>query len=78
MTRLDKLVEKIRRRPPEADFGDVRKLLEAHGWTFDRQEGSHTYFVKPKQHAISVPLVSGRKVKRRYLDQICELLGLDD
>ncbi len=78
MTRRDKLVEKIRRRPPEADFNDVRRLLEAFDWTFDRQVGSHTFFVKPNEHTISVPLVSGRKVKRRYLDEICELLGLDD
>lgn len=78
MTRRDKLVEKIRRRPPDAAFDDVKRLLEAFDWTFDRQVGSHTFFVKPNERTISVPLVSGRKVKRRYLDEICERLGLDD
>ena len=76
--REDKLIERIRRRPPEAEFTDVRQLLEMFDWKVARQAGSHVLFVKPGERTISVPLVSGRKVKRTYLDQICERLGLDD
>ena len=76
--REDKLIERIRRRPPEAEFTDVRNLLERFDWKLDRQSGSHVLFVKAGERPISVPLVSGRKVKRTYLDQICERLGLDD
>ena len=47
-------------------------------WKVARQTGSHVLFVKRGERTISVPLVSGRKVKRTYLDQICERLGLDD
>jgi hypothetical protein len=32
MTRLEKLIERIKARPPEADFGDVQRLLEAFGF----------------------------------------------
>jgi predicted RNA binding protein YcfA (HicA-like mRNA interferase family) len=77
-SRRDKLIEKIRRRPPEAEFTDVRHLLEEFDWKLDRQTGSHVMFVKAGERTISVPVVSGRKVKRTYLDQICERLGLDD
>jgi predicted RNA binding protein YcfA (HicA-like mRNA interferase family) len=78
MTRLEKLVERINARPPEANFGDVVRLLEAFGYERKRQEGSHVSFKKPGGRTITVPLVSGNKVKRVYLDQICEILGLDD
>jgi len=78
MTRREKLIQRIKARPPEADFGDVVRLLEAFGYERKRQEGSHVSFKKPGARTIIVPLASGRKVKRAYLDQICEILGLDD
>jgi len=78
MGRLDKLIAKIRARPPEADFGGVRKLLEAYGWKLDRQGSSHCVFVKAGEPPISVPTGSGRRVKRTYLVHLCTRLGLDD
>ncbi len=76
MTQHDKLIERIRASPPEADFNDVRRLLEAFGWTLDRQRGSHTFFKKPGERTIGIPLRHGRKVKRVYLAQIIERLEL--
>lgn len=78
MTRRDKLIEKIRRRPPEADFSDVRTLLEADGWTLTRIRGSHHSFTKPGEPEIFTVPVHDRRVKRRYLDRLCMLLNLDD
>lgn len=50
MTQLEKLKEKIRARPPEARFDDVRRLLELNGWTMKPQKGtSHVIFKKPGQ-----------------------------
>ena len=43
-----------------------------------RQRGSHVAFTKPGERTIIVPLARGRTVKRVYLAQICERLGLDD
>jgi predicted RNA binding protein YcfA (HicA-like mRNA interferase family) len=78
MTRLERLIDRIKARPPQAEFSDVERLLEEFGYERKRQEGSHVSFKKPGARTIIVPLVKGRKVKRVYLDQICELLGLDD
>ena len=78
MTQLDKLIERIRARPPEASFSDVRRLLETYGWVLKRQTGSHAQFTKPGEGTQSVPLVSGRSVKRYILDQIIDRLGLDE
>ncbi len=72
-----KRIKRITSRPPQAKFSDVRWVLALHGWEQDRQDGSHVIFAKADERSISVPLVGGSKVKRVYLDQICERLGLD-
>lgn len=36
VTRLEKLIERIRARPPEASFSDVTRLLEINGWVLKR------------------------------------------
>jgi predicted RNA binding protein YcfA (HicA-like mRNA interferase family) len=77
MSQREKLIERIRQRPPQADFSDVAQLLELFGWICARQKGSHRAFTKPGQHTIIVPIKRG-KVARVYLDQICGRLGLDD
>jgi len=77
LTQRRKLIDRIRARPPEADFDDVRKLLEEFGWSLARTSGSHMHFTKEGERTITVPLVKGRRVKRTYLDIICERLGLD-
>jgi len=77
MTRRDKLIERIRRRPPIAKFSDVRSLLEDDGWTLDRTSGSHHVFIKPGMRSFPVPVHNG-VVIRTYLDVLCDLLGLDE
>lgn len=78
MSRRDKLIEKIRRRPPEADFDDVRTVLMAFGWTLSRVSGSHHSFTKPGVPEIFTVPVHAKRVTRRYLDRLCVLLDLDD
>ena len=78
MTQREKLIAKIRARPAEADAGDVIGVLELFGWRLDRQTGSHMIFVKPGEALMSIPLVRGRRVKRRYLNTLSRKLGLDE
>ena len=78
MTQLDRLIQRIRARPPEARFSDVRRIIEAYGWVLNRQSGSHAQFTKSGERTQSVPLVRGRYVKRYNLDQIIDRLGLDE
>ena len=78
MTGRDKLIDRLRARPPAADFDDVETLMKAFGWTIGRERGSHVTFVKPGERPIAVPKLCGKRVKRIYLDQLCERLGLDE
>jgi len=76
VTKREKLIERIRARPAEADFRDVKALLEMFGWTH-QGKGQHDRFTKDRELPISIPTVSGRKVKRYMIEQICDRLGLD-
>jgi predicted RNA binding protein YcfA (HicA-like mRNA interferase family) len=78
MSQFEKLMARIRSRPPEADFADVDALLKAFGWTKAREVGSHVSYTKEGAQPITVSKKHGRKVKRVYLDKICKLLDLDD
>lgn len=78
LNRKDRLIATIVARPSEAKFSDVHAVLELHGWVLARTKGSHhIYKSEDSTQMITVPTVSGRRVKRRYLDEICRLLELD-
>jgi predicted RNA binding protein YcfA (HicA-like mRNA interferase family) len=77
VTSKKRRLERILAEPPEADFDDVAGILNDHGWLLHREQGSHVVFTKPGEYPITVPKVSGRRVKRTYLRMIIERLGLD-
>ena len=79
MSQIEKLVAKLKTRPPEATVGDVQKVLEAYGWELRRQNSSHMSFRKPgDSYVLTIATVSGKRVKTTYIDKVCEHLGLDD
>jgi predicted RNA binding protein YcfA (HicA-like mRNA interferase family) len=77
MTALERSITRLLASPAEADFNDVRRVLEAHGWVQARQQGSHVHFTKEGERTISMPL-HGNMVKRTYIRIICERLGLSE
>jgi predicted RNA binding protein YcfA (HicA-like mRNA interferase family) len=79
MTKREKLVERIRARPPQAGFEDVRRVLEMYGWTMrsPRSGSSHFTFAKEGESEILTVVKHNERVKRVYLDKICKALGLD-
>ncbi len=79
MSKKQKLIERMRRRPSEMSFGDVCAVLEEFGYVYDHDTGSHAIFKKEGVPALPpVPKVSGRTVKRVFLIKIIEALGLDE
>lgn len=77
MNQLDKLIAHLQSRPAQADYADVRRVLEAFGWREQRRRGSHVSFRRGRDEGtITIAIVSGRKVKRIYLVQILERLDL--
>lgn len=79
MTKCKKLVDRIRVIPSEADFDDVRRVLEMYGWTMRSPQGgsSHFTFTKEGEREIITVVKHHDRVWRVYLDKICDQLGLD-
>ncbi len=78
MARIAKLIARALRKPPDLRFSEVRRILEHFGYKEDRQSGSHVVFTKKGEYPISVPLIGGKKVKRTYILEIIDLLGLEE
>ncbi len=78
MSQIEKLIALIKKRPVEAEFDDVARVLYHFGWAAAREEGSHVSFTKAGELPIVIPKRHGRKVKRIYLDRLCGRLGLDE
>lgn len=79
MSKLEKLVEQLLRKPTEVSFADVAKILETFGYEEKHSgSGSHRAFLKPGHLPIIVPTVKGRHVKGKYLRMIIEKLGLEE
>ena len=56
----------------ERRYPEVRRLLEAKGYAFDRTSGSHHIFEKPGCRPFVLPVHRG-KVKPGYVRQIEKL-----
>ena len=56
----------------EMKFSEVKKMLEAKGYQFDRITGSHHVFVKSGVRSIPIPVHHGR-VKPVYVRMIQKL-----
>lgn len=71
------LRDRLANRPNAVRFAELRRLLEAYGWTLARIRGDHHYFVGPAGQRLSVPL--GRPhVKPIYVRQALAFLGGND
>jgi len=78
MSRKQKLVEKILKRPTEMDFADVERLVTYFGFALRKGTGGHRVFVNTETgQEIAVPTVQGRRVKRFYLQELIKLLDLE-
>ncbi len=78
MGRREKLLDKLLRRPPEAEYADIRLLLEWHGFEVANSDGSHLIFRHPDGRMLTVPTVKRRKVKRAYVTRALQIVGVDD
>ena len=76
--RMSQAHARLKAKPPEASFADVRLVLEAYGWRQDRQKGSHVSFSKAGQRSLTLPLASRSMVKRPYVELLLTALRLEE
>jgi predicted RNA binding protein YcfA (HicA-like mRNA interferase family) len=75
MTRIEKLQEKLLRKPVDMRFDEVKAILKSHGFENVRTRGSHFFFTN-NRNVISIP-VHNNTVKKTYLEKIIEILKLE-
>jgi len=78
MGKLEKLIDKLLRDPPELSYDDVYYILTNFGFKEVSTKGSHYTFRNNKAQKITVPKKGGKTVKRTYLKQIVILLKLGE
>lgn len=77
MSKLEKLIEKLLRDPPELSYDEVCYILNKFGFEQVSSQGSHHTFRNDKKQKITIPKKGGKTVKRTYLKQIVKLLELE-
>jgi predicted RNA binding protein YcfA (HicA-like mRNA interferase family) len=70
------ILEQARRSPANVRFGDLRRLVEAIGYVFRRQKGSHHVFTHATRPGL--PMVNlqsdGAKAKPYQVRQVLRLI----
>ncbi|TYQ29371.1 type II toxin-antitoxin system HicA family toxin [Pseudanabaena sp. UWO311] len=77
MSKLEKLIQKLLRDPPELSYDDVYYILTQFNFQEISNKGSHHTFRNESSLKITIPKKGGQTVKRTYLKQIVKLLELD-
>lgn len=77
MATFVKLVEKLLRRPVEASFEDIVRVLEYFGWKLKNDKGSHFTYYKEGYMPFGV-VKQKNKVKRGYIRKLIKILELEE
>ncbi|GBF81873.1 type II toxin-antitoxin system HicA family toxin [Aphanothece sacrum] len=77
MSKLEKLIQKLLRDPPELSYDEVYYILTNFGFQEISNQGSHHTFRSENKLKITIPKKGGQTVKRTYLKQIVKLLELE-
>ena len=78
MSQLEKLIEKMRRLPPQMRYEEVARVLEALGFEEVRSRGSHHIFRHLDGRMLTGSKHKGQVVKATYLKQVLRLLQEED
>lgn len=75
-----KLLERFLSKPTEISYTDFEKVLNVMGYFVEKKKpGSHVIFInKETDIQITIPTVSGRTVKRIYMQKVIKLLSLEE
>jgi len=74
MSQWDKLIDRILSLSVDLRFDEIRKVLEAYGYTmkYPRSGSSHAVFRKPGCATISIPM--NDPIKRVYVERVRDIV----
>ncbi|MCX6841572.1 MAG: type II toxin-antitoxin system HicA family toxin [candidate division WOR-3 bacterium] len=76
MPRIEKLIARLRSKPPDMAGSEVRSVLRHFGWTLRRTRGSHEGWGDNGRRLVLAR--HGKAHKRPYLADIVKMLGLEE
>jgi len=78
MSKVKKIIEKVKNLPPEIELEDMIKLLKYFGWNYESYgKGSHIKFSKENCYPLVTSVHNG-KVKKEFLKDVIERLNLEE
>ena len=73
MASIKKLIEKMKNQPNGIRYTEAQRVLEAKGYRFDRQRGSHCHFVN--ENGVVISIAKDNTIKKVYVDAILDRIG---
>lgn len=69
MSSVEKIIEKMKNQPHGVLFSEAERVLEAYGYAFERQKGSHRRYGNGKDH---ITLPRQNPLKAAYITAILD------
>jgi predicted RNA binding protein YcfA (HicA-like mRNA interferase family) len=77
LSKIEKLKERLLRKPTDMRFSDVEYLLEYYGFKYRRSGSTHVVVRHPTGQTITI-VVHDNCVKHGYLVQLIKLLNMEE
>jgi len=78
VSRKDKLIQKLLLRPTDMRFSEVELVLKWSGFVSNTKGTSHRVYKNDAGKRITLAIKGGQVVKRVYLEEIINVLGLEE
>lgn len=73
MASVEKIIQKMKNQPNGIRFNEAVRVLDASGYKFNRQTGSHCHYINDSGDVITI--VDKNPLKKAYIVSILERIG---
>lgn len=74
MATWDKLLERIKDLSNDLRFEELRKVLEAYGYTMKQPKGGSSHYTFRKQGCAPITIPKHEPIKRTYVEMVREVV----
>jgi len=73
MASIEKIIQKMKNQPNGISHQEADRVLNAKGYLFNRQKGSHCHYISESGDVITIPFQN--PLKKVYVTAILERIG---
>ena len=74
MSSWDKLLERIKGLSNELRFDELKKVLEAYGYTMNQPRGGSSHYTFRKRGCAPITIPKHEPIKRAYVEKVREVV----